>query len=221
MWTFIRKPLTLTLLILLLPVIIITIIGISQFLYTPPALTSNSITAYQHCVDFMRKHNQYKNLRFYKSGINWENGSFDIKDSNFVDEDRERLKNFFSINEIHEIEKICGQLYKAGCLIAARYDEVILFYPCRSLFLPKPGVLYSISSNNPNNCTDEYVSRYKPFINIFGPWYMSRSLRLSLRSNDPRDAAPLPKSLIDRSLKIKGIEFETGKLGGILGTFAK
>lgn len=209
MWTLIRKPLTLTLLIVLLPVIIITILGISRFLYTPPALTSNSITAYQHCVDLMRKHDQYKNLRFYKSGINWENGSFYIKDSNFVDEDRERLKNFFSIDEIREIEKICDQLYEAECLVAARYDEVILFYPCRRLFLPKPGVLYSISNTNPNSRTDKSVSRYKPFVNIFGPWYMSRSLRLSLRSNDPHDAAPLPKSLIDRSLKIKGIEFET------------
>ncbi len=205
----IRKPLTLILLIVFLPVIIIIILGISQFLYTPPALTSKAVLAYLDCINFMRKHDQYKNLRFYKSGINCENGSFEIKDSNFFDEDRERLKNFFSIDEIHEIEKICGQLYKAGCLIATRYDEIILFYPCRRLFLPKPGVLYSISNTNPNNCTDEYVSRYKPFVNIFGPWYMSRSLRLSLRSNDPHDAAPLPKSMIDRSLKIKGIEFDT------------
>ena len=174
------------------------------FLYTPPALTSNAYSTYRDCIGFMSKHDQHKYLLLNRMGdICLENDIFTVRD--YSSGNREGIEQYFSIDEVSEIENLCQRLREVGCSVVIRHDDVVLFYPSARFLLHKPGVLYSFSDGNPNTNSNPIVSKYGPFVNISGPWYMSRSLRRSIRPNDPRDPGPLPKSFIDRSLNAEGV----------------
>lgn len=190
----------------LFPAWLVLVVGSSlRILYTPPALSSKAYSTYRDCVELMSKHDQHKHLLLNRMGdICLENDMLRLRDSSLGD--REGIEEYFSIDEIGEMENLCRRLNEAGCAVAARHDDVVLFYSSGRLFLPSPGVLYSFSDANPNRISSLNVSKYGPFVNISGPWYMSRSLRFSIRPNDLRDPGPLPKSLFDRSLETKGIE---------------
>jgi len=176
------------------------------YVYTPPAITSENLTVYNECIGFVRKYDEYKNLRLWRGMLS--NGHETIV-----------TKKSFSKNDIIEIDMLYSRLYGVRCVKLQRDNDMLLFYklanssslldPSWPYFLPVgAGALYSLSGKNPNEIDSEFLNAGKPFIRIEGDWYMSRSLMLTGPRMDIQTS--IPNSLFDRSLRAKGLNLDNG-----------
>ena len=201
--------LIISLIILLVTVVPSWLSVILPYAYTPPALTSNSLPVYKQCIKFVKNHDKYDDIMLYASG--WLSPKFKIGFFLPPFFDRKELRENFSEDEIDEMKKLWRHISKGfthtKCEEIRRDKDILLFYKNGNSILPvSPGVVYSLSGQNPNEVDSELLDASKPFIKIKGDWYMSR--RLSLRG--PRRNAPyfIPKSLFDYSMRINGINPE-------------
>ncbi|MBW8042316.1 MAG: hypothetical protein FVQ85_20270 [Planctomycetes bacterium] len=203
------------------------------FIYTSPALTPENLYVFDKCIEFVQNHNRYKNLTL--SRWRWVSISGDrfylLRSSSPLDKTRE----FFSESEIAEMEVLAKQLHSISCQKFRRDNDIVLFYktltpippvpktPDEQLsYLPHsayailrilpsgPGVAYSLHGKNPNEIKSDVLNPAKPFIYIGGNWYLSRHLMLrGIRSGTPYF---IPKSFIDHSLRIEGLNLNNGKI---------
>lgn len=178
------------------------------YIYTPPALTPKNLPVYNECIKFVRKNDDYKNLRLLRRG--WV-----CLNDNFYGTTDISLKEIFPEDEITEIKTLVRKLRSVKCDQFQRHDDMLLFYKAANAFLPvypeevfslfpvSPGVLYSLTGENPNEVDSEVLNAAKPFTKIAGNWYISRHLLLvGLRSDGP---VSIPESLIDHSLRTEGL----------------
>jgi energy-coupling factor transporter transmembrane protein EcfT len=191
--------------ILLLVLVPMTFNSVLPHIYTPPALTLKSIGVYKRCVTFVKDHDEYKNLT-WREGILWDGHEW-------ID-----TKKVFSMAELVDIKEFSQKLSELGCVKFRRDSDILLFYKMANsiwfidpgfnkAFSPtSPGVLYSLNDGNPNEVDSEVLNPCKPFVKISGDWYMSRHLMLTGPRLDIQTSTPM--SLIDRSLQIKGVDFE-------------
>ena len=198
------------------------------FIYTPPALTPEKLSVFNKCIEFVKNHNNFKNLslaRWRWVSISGD-GFYLLRSSSTLELDK--TKEFFSESEISEMEILAKQLHSINCQKFRRDNDIVLFY--RTLtpippapktpyglfsYLPRvayailrilplgPGVAYSLNGKNPNEIGNDELNAAKPFIHISGNWYMSRKLVLRGVRSDVQFS--IPKSLIDHSLRIGGL----------------
>jgi len=184
------------------------------FIYTPPAITQESLKVYKECIKLVKSHQEHGDLSLTGRRVVFFGGnSYSLR--------HVRVKEAFSKDEKMKMEKLCGQLGRIRCHKFQRDNDMVLFYrmalyslpffpfdPLHSRsFLPiAPGVLYSLNGTNPNEISSEALSAGKPFIRIAGNWYMSR--RLSLRGMRLDTPYSVPKSLIDRSLLTESLNLD-------------
>jgi len=161
---------------------------------------------YYECVELAKEHDEYEDLAL-------QNGHL-FNGDQLIDK-----RKWFSIDVVFKIEELQERLYSVRCVKFQRNNNMLLFYKignCIAMstypwgsFLPaRPGVLYSLSGENPNEISSEVLDKAKPFVKISGDWYMSRKLMLT----GPRlnVQTSIPKSLIDHSLKTKGLNLGGG-----------
>ncbi len=176
-------------------------------IYTPSALTSGNLTVYNECIGFVKKHDEYKNLRLWRGVLSNGHGTVVKKES-------------FSKNDIIEIGTLYNRLYGVRCVKLQRDNDMLLFYklanssslldPSWPYFLPvAAGTLYSLSGENPNEIDSEFLNAGKPFIRIDGDWYMSKHLMLTGPRMDTQTS--IPNSLFDHSLRTKGLNLGNGR----------
>jgi hypothetical protein len=195
--------------------------------YTPPAISPGNLSVFNKCIEFVKNHAHLKNLAL--SRWRWVSISGDsfylLRSSSPLEKTRE----FFSESEITEMEILAKQLHSISCQRFRRDNDIVLFY--RTLtpippipktsdeqlsYLPNaayailsippsgPGVAYSLHGKNPNEIDSDVLNAAKPFIHISGNWYLSRRLMLrGLKSEMPYS---IPKSLIDHSLRMDGLD---------------
>jgi len=174
------------------------IVGFLPYVYTPPAITSNDLAVYKECIQFVKNHDKYKNMR-----IGW----------GLLFDSHKRIE---AQDETIEIKALCNRLYGIRCVKLQRDNNMVLFYKMAKSVLPgfppgflsvmpeRPGVLYSLKGKKPNEIDSEVLNAAKPFTRIYGNWYMSRHLMLAGPRSDIPDS--IPESLIDCSLQIDGID---------------
>jgi hypothetical protein len=184
------------------------------FIYTPPAITQESLTVYKECIKFVKSHQERGDLSLtgrWRPSVSFGGNSYLPR--------HVRVKEAFSEAERMKMEELRGGLSRVRCHKFQRDNDMVLFYrmklpwlPCLLLdpldsrsFLPiAPGVLYSLNGKNPNEISSEVLNAGKPFIQIAPNWYMSRYLSLRSMRLDKRHY--VPKSLFDRSLRIDEID---------------
>jgi len=181
--------------------------SISSFLYTAPAITPERFKIFTSCVEFLKKHDEYGNFTLYREqGLNFASVNTDtywaLDESRF---DRKKPPPFTS-DHITEMKFLLQQLSAVDCAKIQRSDNVILFYTATNGLIVRPGVLYSIQGNNPNQINNSPVNENKPFIKIYENWYLSK--HLILKQNRWAINPPVPESLIDHSLKIDNLDLE-------------
>ena len=162
--------------------------------YTPPALSREKAVVYSRFVRLVESHPEYR--RVYLDM--WRYRRVDVHDSvtgkagssgGVVDD---------------ELIRISRGLKEVGCVFAEMKDSYVLFMSRLNYILPtSPGVLYSLDGQNPNEIDDEFLNNKKPFMLIKDRWYMSRWL-VAFPSRGFYTKRPLPRSLIDRSLRDPG-----------------
>ena len=191
----------------------IVIVESLPYLYTSPAITKENLPAYNKFIRFAKNCNSDRTLVVGKGCRVVVNGTFYmlVKNNSF---EWERARKELSEEVVNELKVLCEQLHCVRCAMVKRVNDMLLFFnvsnvslPGFSSFLPvstNPGVLYSLNGEEPNEINDEVLNAFKPFVRITGNWYMSRKLMLAgPRANIP---ASIPKSLIDHSLKVDGID---------------
>ena len=201
--TFLRGLLTLLIIFFLGFLLTLVVPRLLRLLYTPPALTAKNIDVYNNCIEFTKKHKELQKFWILSGNLVFIDDNYYSIGTLLLND---KTKTVFCKSDIAEIRMLIKQLYSMKCVACKREGENILFYKKANwvLSLPiEPGVLYSLSGDNPNNINDEILNANKPFIPIIGKWYMSRHLVLSGRRNDI--PVSIPESLIDHSLKIEGI----------------
>lgn len=183
------------------------------YIYTPPALTQSNLAVYNKCIEFAKNHNEYKDLMLARGGIVSIDGASYVLPKPFNIGHAEKV---FSRDDVTELTKLCSQLLKVGCAKFQRDDDMLLFYKMAEPISPMsfsgifavlpvgPGVLYSLNGRNPNEVDSEILEASKAFVKINNNWYVSRRLMLSGPRSEFRASAP--RSLIDRSLRIDGID---------------
>ncbi len=184
------------------------------FIYTPPAITQESLRVYKECIKLVKSHQEHGDLSLtgrWRPSVSFGGNSYSPR--------HVRVKEAFSEAERMKMEELRGGLSRIRCHKFQRDNDMVLFYrmklpwlPCLLLdppdshsFLPiAPGVLYSLNGENPNEISSEALNAGKPFVRVAGNWYMSRHLSLRGMRLDTRHY--VPKSLIDRSLRIDEID---------------
>jgi len=220
--------------ILSIPVVIIgaTLLWFRlPYIYTPQALDSENYAVYKECIDFLKDCNEYKDVMWFRvRTYDLEKATFIYPGRVFtgsicqtfsdptvsVERKIELLPKLDTKSETDSLRSdlergthvLSKKLREIRCARFYRHNDMVLFYKtCSKLGYPNgPGVLYSISGENPNNLNDNVISFYKPFEKIYGNWYMSRHLMLQ----GPRfilNHTSIPRSLFDHSLKTKGVSF--------------
>lgn len=162
-----------------------------EHIYTPPALTQEKAIVYNKFVRFVEAHPEYDRVHLNM----WGYKRFKRRDSL----KGERTPSMATDDELILISK---GFKEVGCMRAEKYKSYVVFISKRNYMMPtSPGVLYSLDGSNPNSIDDEFFNVNKPFIPIKEKWFMSRSLVTSpFRKIDAK--LPLPKSLIDHSLRL-------------------
>jgi hypothetical protein len=175
---------------------------VCTYMYTPPALTDANLRVYNACVHFAKAHPTLDSFELTEPNrMVIGDDSFFIDSSSFAG----KTKAFFAPNDIDELKKLWRQLGIIGCRKFQKDDNILLFYNDASGVLPaSPGVVYFLSSKNPNEIQSELLNTVKPLTKIADDWYMSRNL--VLRGRRTVSQICIPKSLIDRSLQIDGID---------------
>ena len=175
------------------------------YVYTPPTLTSNRLLTYNKCIQFVKEHDEYKDLTLFRWG--WKSRMNNTFFSVRLFGPRSNIQGV-SKDELSEMEALWKRLSKelssSKTRKVQRDGNMLVFYTNGNSILPvPPGVLYSLDGENPNTIDSELFNASKPFISISGDWYMSRRLVLVGRRAD----IPIynPKSIIDHSLRIEGL----------------
>lgn len=174
--------------------------------YTLPALTKQKLEVYNECISFLKGYPQYSQIKIVGGGgVEVNEEGYYILDSPYG---REKVKGYFSDEEIVKIEKIASLLKKVSCFSTAKDNDMILFRIRQRFIRPSaPGVLYSLSGRDPNNIDAQALNYNKPFIKIAGNWYASRGLYVSWnRKTNERGIDPLPPTLFDHSLDKSALE---------------
>jgi hypothetical protein len=171
-----------------------------SYIYTPPALTSKNVRVYNRCIRFVKSYDEFKNLRWWR-GLLYA-GVRVYSPHDFLLNEKIQKDSF--ADNMDETETLFKQLYIVKCAEFERYDDMVLFYKAIYVLPTGPGVLYSLSGKNPNEINSNVLNTAKPFIKINGNWYMSR--HLMLRRPRINSLVSIPKSLIDHSLRIDGID---------------
>ena len=174
------------------------------YVYTPPALTSDRLLTYNQCIQFVKEHDEYKDLTLFRRGCvsDMNKISFSVGPYGY----HSNIQGV-SRDEFLEMEALWRRLSRELSALkfqkAQRDGNILVFYNNANSILPvPPGVLYSLDGENPNTIDSELLNASKPFISISGDWYMSRRLVLVGR----RAEIPIynPKSIIDHSLRMDG-----------------
>jgi hypothetical protein len=191
------------------------LMGILPYIYCPPALTPDKLPVFNECIAFAQTRNEDKTLGL---GIGlWvtvDGNPYKLSKGNSFE--RNRAEKALTQGEISQMEDLCRKLYGVKCALFRRHGDLLLFYnmtncvapmfaPGWSFFPVSPGVLYSLSGENPNKVNDEFIDSLKPFFKIKGNWYMSRCL---VKSPPRYSSGSIPKALFDHSLRLNGINFE-------------
>jgi len=205
-------------------------------IYTPPALTPENVTAYNRCIEFIRNHDVPKRFICLAAFDDDPRKNEVVKGKVYIGEickmladpsvsvkrklkAREswdkRVNNSTRLAQQKlesEIQKIAYQLLRVKCVRFHKEDDMILFYktygPLESASTG-PGVVYSLAGRDPSEVKSEALDLYRPFIKIGGNWYMSRHLLL-IGPRFKMNHASNPESLIDRSLRTKGLNLGEG-----------
>ena len=181
--------------------------SILSCLYTAPAMTPERFIAFTGSIKFLKKHNEYQHFALYQTqGLNFVSVSADTYWE--LDKLQFGKKEFppFAPEDIVEMKLLLARLSAANCLKIQRSNDMVLFYTATNDLIVQPGVLYSIYGSNPNEISIGIVAENKPFFQIYKNWYCSR--HLILKQNRWAINSPMPKSLIDRSLKIRSLNLE-------------
>ena len=176
-------------------------------IYTPPALDSENLGVYNKCITFLKNHEDYKNIAVLRRGMVIVNpDTYDV--ATYPAE-------FFPAHNVAEMKSLLQKLRRIFCQRFQRTGDMILFYRSPVPFTPLypeeifslyprgPGVLYSLSGENPNEVDNDVLNVAKPFVKIYGNWYMSRKLELAGPRGDIHGTTP--EGWIDHSLYIDGI----------------
>jgi len=178
------------------------------YVYTPPALTSDRLSTYNQCIQFVKEHDEYKDLTLFRWG--WKSRMNNTFFSVGLFGPRSNIQGV-STDEFSEMKDLYIQLSRelssSKIRKVQRDGNMLVFYTNGNFILPvPPGVLYSLDGENPNTIDSELLDASKPFIRIAGDWYMSRRLVLvGLRAEIP---IYNPKSIIDHSLRTEGLKLD-------------
>lgn len=179
---------------------------ILPYVYTPPALTSDRLLTYNKCIQFVKEHDEYKDITLFRWGWVSYKTCFSVKlfshNSNL---------HVFSKDDLAEMKALWRRLSRELSALkfqkAQRDRNMLVFYNNGNSILPvPPGVLYSLDGENPNTIDSELLNASKPFIRISGDWYVSR--RLLLVGNRTNIPIYNPISIIDHSLKIESLDLD-------------
>ena len=187
----------------------VTLESALPFIYTPPAITQESLKVCKECIKFIKSQPEHGDMSLTSTTlplVYFGGNSYSLR--------HVRVKEAFSKDDKMKMEELSRQLGRIRYHKFQRENDMVLFYRMalyspplldNRSFLPiAPGVLYSLSGKNPNEISSEVLNASKPFIPIAGNWYMSR--RLNLKGMRLDTLYSVPKSLIDRSLQIDDIE---------------
>jgi len=169
--------------------------------YTPRAITPRNVIILNGCIEFVKGHKEFKSIVLRHGHILIEGKIYLPKDLLYA----EKTKDFFTESNVDILPSLFHQLDSIRFLQFQRECDMVLFYKKANRILPThPGVAYSLNGENPNEIEAEALDALKPFTKIVGNWYVSRKLLL----RGPRSDIPtsIPKSLIDHSLRIDGID---------------
>lgn len=170
------------------------------FIYTPPALNSANLKVYNQCLNLLKSHGEHEYFKLNYSV--WISLGADFEMIPYDD-----TEEYFTKEEIIKIRELRDKLYKVKCFQVQRVKDFVLFYKDANYILPVgPGVVYSLNGENPNESGRDALNAAKPFTRIAGNWYLSRKLMLQ----GPRTSHEEfnPKSLIDHSLRIEGLDLD-------------
>jgi len=185
----------------------------SPYFYMPPALNNNNVKVFKECIEYIKNHEEFKNLVFNARGRTSDNNL--PSDPNI----RESLyKKLRRISIEPKNASIANQIRNIMCSQFERYDDIVIFYKGNNPFIPMTaqeiwhvwpsghGVAYSLNGRNPNQSNDPVLEKYKPFIKIRRNWYLSRDLLMIGNGRTYSSISPINKTLIDRSLLLKAID---------------
>lgn len=172
-----------------------------SYLYTPPTLTSSDLNIYKLCIEFAERHNQYDDFGLVNGNFVSIQGNLYTPDALLFDI---KLKGLFSEKDIHKIRALLKELKKANCGKFQRNGDVVIFYKKSGGLTTRLGILYSLNGRDPNKIDSKMLNAMKPFIKVVGDWYTSRHLISKTKRWDV--APPHPRSLIDHSLRLDGID---------------
>jgi hypothetical protein len=121
----------------------------------------------------------------------------------------DRLMKFITKDEYNRITydaiRLSGKLNATLCWKMQRNNNILLFFKDSNHILPSGlGVAYSLDGNNPNDLYSDIINPAKPFTKIAGNWYISK--RLASRGVRESLLTEIPKSIIDRSLFLEGVD---------------
>ncbi len=181
------------------------------YVYTPPALTSDRLLTYNKCIQFVKEHDEYKDITLFRRGWVSDMNKISFSVGRGLFGHRSNIQGF-SRDEFSEMEALFRQLsreFSSSKIHKTQRDgNMLLFYNNANSILPvPPGVLYSLDGENPNTIDSEVLNASKPFIRISGHWYMSRRLVLAGLGPTHRSIYT-PKSIIDHSLRIEGLNLD-------------
>lgn len=185
-------------------------------IYTPPALSTSNLTVFKECVRFIDEHDECGNIVIVrKDTVICNEKWYGLWSYDGYEEDE---KQVLSKEEINMLRHISDRLWGEGCVKCERDSDMIIFWQLANSIWPlepgfflalypaPPGVLYSLSGEDPNTLDSDVLNPLKPFRKIQGNWYCSRNLMITGPRLDVQRTRP--KSLIDCSLRIEGLDIE-------------
>jgi len=184
-------------------------------IYTPPALSISNLTVFKECIRFIDEHDECANIVIWRGHAIICNEKPHSLWSHDGYEDEEQILSKEAINMLRHISDRLGEV---GCVKCERDSDMIVFWQLANSIWPldpgfllalypaPPGVLYSLSGEDPNTLDSDVLNPLKPFSKIQGNWYCSRNLMITGPRLDVQRTRP--KSLIDHSLCIGGLDME-------------
>lgn len=119
-----------------------------------------------------------------------------------VDSEKDLLDRNFGPDVQRKLEALPSVLGSVDITYAEKHNTNYLFFVFYKPLMPAAdGILYVDSDADPNNDTDEYIAKYKPYLKITDHWYHSSKL-IIVRKEDDLIREIWPKALIDKSNSI-------------------
>lgn len=186
------------------------VVKASPYIYMPPALTNENIDVYKRCIEFVRKHDDLKDLVFYFGGV--------VSQREISSEPNKQFEYLARIDREEETALISKELARIMCPRFERYDDFVFFYKGNNKYIPLTekevwhawpsghGIVYSLNGSDPNQSQDPKLKIYKPFVKIYDNWYFSRALLMNGCEKQYFLLEPVSKTLIDHSLNLDDID---------------